>query len=96
MEGPGDRIKTTAKMPPSRHPAGQSYGSPNEISIGFADIRQVQHLFFVNNRAGLPASPFAAVHGKLIFEEDDLEKVAALKAPQNTLVTRTPIIQSCR
>lgn len=32
------------------------------------------------NRAGLPATPFAAVNGKLIFEEDDLEKAAALKA----------------
>ena len=32
------------------------------------------------NKAGLPATPFAAINGKLIFEEDDLEKVAALKA----------------
>lgn len=32
------------------------------------------------NLAGLPATPFAAVEGKLIFEEDDAEKVAALKA----------------
>ena len=32
------------------------------------------------NRAGLPATPFAEVNGELIFEEDDLEKVAALKA----------------
>lgn len=31
------------------------------------------------NKAGLPATPFAAVDGKLIFEEDDLEKVAAIK-----------------
>ena len=32
------------------------------------------------NRAGLPATPFAAIDGKLIFEEDDLEKAAALTA----------------
>lgn len=32
------------------------------------------------NKAGLPAMPFAAVEGKLIFEEDDLAKAAAEKA----------------
>ncbi|MEZ6139207.1 MAG: hypothetical protein R3B84_01430 [Zavarzinella sp.] len=32
------------------------------------------------NKAGLPATPFAAINGKLIFEEDDPEKVAAEKA----------------
>jgi len=32
------------------------------------------------NKAGLPATPFASVNGKLIFEEDDLAKAAALKA----------------
>ena len=32
------------------------------------------------NKAGLPATPFAVVKGKYIFEEDDQEKVAALKA----------------
>lgn len=32
------------------------------------------------NKAGLPATPFAAINGKLIFEEDDLAKAAALKA----------------
>lgn len=32
------------------------------------------------NKAGLPATPFAAIDGELIFEEDDLEKAAALKA----------------
>ncbi len=34
------------------------------------------------NKAGLPATPFAAVDGKLLFEEDDMEKVAAKKAKQ--------------
>ena len=32
------------------------------------------------NKAGLPATPFAAIDGKLIFEEDDVVKVAAKKA----------------
>lgn len=32
------------------------------------------------NRAGLPATPFAAIDGKLVFEEDDAAKVAAKKA----------------
>lgn len=32
------------------------------------------------NKAGLPATPFAAIDGKLIFEEDDQEKTAARKA----------------
>lgn len=32
------------------------------------------------NKAGLPATPFAAINGRLIFEEDDPEKVAAMKA----------------
>ena len=34
------------------------------------------------NKAGLPATPFAVIEGKLMFEEDDLEKVAAKKAKQ--------------
>lgn len=28
----------------------QCYGSPNPDNVGFADIRQAQHLFFINNR----------------------------------------------
>lgn len=32
------------------------------------------------NKAGLPATPFAVLDGKLLFEEDDAEKVAANKA----------------
>jgi hypothetical protein len=35
------------------------------------------------NQAGLPATPFAAVDGKLIFEEDDPAKVAAKEAKRN-------------
>ncbi len=32
------------------------------------------------NKAGLPATPFAILDGKLVFEEDDVEKAAANKA----------------
>jgi hypothetical protein len=32
------------------------------------------------NKAGLPATPFSVIDGKLIFEEDDPEKAAAKKA----------------
>lgn len=32
------------------------------------------------NKAGLPATPFSVVDGKLVFEEDDPEKAAARKA----------------
>jgi hypothetical protein len=28
----------------------QSYGTPDPDSVGFADIRQAQHLFLTNNR----------------------------------------------
>jgi hypothetical protein len=34
------------------------------------------------NKAGLPATPFSVIGGELDFEEDDPEKVAALKAQQ--------------
>ena len=34
------------------------------------------------NKAGLPATPFAVIDGKPIFEEDDPEKLAAQKAKQ--------------
>ena len=28
----------------------QCYGAPDPNNVGFADVRQVQHLFFANNR----------------------------------------------
>lgn len=34
------------------------------------------------NKAGLPATPFSVFDGKLVFEQDDPEKAAALKARQ--------------
>jgi hypothetical protein len=52
---------------------------PNPIGVQYAysAVPENSNLY---NRAGLPATPFAVVDGKLIFEEDDLEKAEALKA----------------
>jgi hypothetical protein len=52
---------------------------PNPIGVQYA-YNAVPENSNLYNKAGLPATPFAAVNGKLIFEEDDLEKAAALKA----------------
>ena len=50
---------------------------PIGVQYAYSAVPENANLY---NRAGLPATPFAAVNGKLIFEEDDLEKAAALKA----------------
>ncbi|MEE2639500.1 MAG: sialate O-acetylesterase [Planctomycetota bacterium] len=50
---------------------------PIGVQYAYSSVPENSNLY---NRAGLPATPFAAVNGELIFEEDDLEKVAALKA----------------
>ena len=52
---------------------------PNPIGVQYA-YNAVPENSNLYNKAGLPATPFAAVNGKLIFEEDDLVKAAALKA----------------
>ncbi len=52
---------------------------PNPIGVQYA-YNAVPENSNLYNKAGLPATPFAMVNGKLIFEEDDLEKAAALKA----------------
>ena len=52
---------------------------PNPIGVQYA-YNAVPENSNLYNKAGLPATPFASVNGKLIFEEDDQEKVAALKA----------------
>ncbi|MFM9962630.1 MAG: sialate O-acetylesterase [Planctomycetaceae bacterium] len=52
---------------------------PQPIGVQYAYSAAPQNANLYN-KAGLPATPFAAVDGKLIFEEDDAEKVAALKA----------------
>jgi len=50
---------------------------PIGVQYAYSAVPENSNLY---NKAGLPATPFAAVNGKLIFEEDDLEKAAALKA----------------
>ena len=52
---------------------------PEPIGVQYA-YNAVPENSNLYNKAGLPATPFAAINGKLIFEEDDLEKAAALKA----------------
>lgn len=50
---------------------------PTGVQYAYSAVPENSNLY---NRAGLPATPFAAVNGKLIFEEDDAAKVAAQKA----------------
>ena len=63
----GDTVVVTSKAVPE--PVGVQYA--------YSAAPQNANLY---NQAGLPATPFAVIDGKLIFEEDDLEKAAALKA----------------
>lgn len=63
----GDSVVVSAKDVPA--PVGVQYA--------YSSVPENSNLY---NKAGLPATPFAAVDGKLIFEEDDLAKAAALKA----------------
>ncbi len=63
----GDTVVVTSERVPE--PVGVQYA--------YSAVPENSNLY---NQAGLPATPFAAIDGKLIFEEDDLEKAAALKA----------------
>ena len=51
--------------------------APIGVQYAYNGVPENSNLY---NKAGLPATPFAEIDGELIFEEDDLEKVAALKA----------------
>ena len=51
--------------------------NPIGVQYAYNAVPENSNLY---NKAGLPATPFAMVNGKFIFEEDDLEKAAALKA----------------
>jgi len=59
-------VVTSAKVP-----------SPTGVQYAYSAVPENSNLY---NKAGLPATPFAVVDGKFIFEEDDLQKAAALKA----------------
>ena len=63
----GDTVSVTSKAVP--RPIGVQYA--------YNAVPENSNLY---NKAGLPATPFAVVNRELIFEEDDLEKLAALKA----------------
>ncbi len=63
----GDTVVVTSKDVPQ----------PIGVQYAYSSAPQNANLY---NKAGLPATPFAAVDGKLIFEEDDAEKAAAQKA----------------
>ena len=59
-------VVTSAKVP-----------APIGVQYAYNAVPQNSNLY---NQAGLPATPFAMVEGQFIFEEDDFEKAAALKA----------------
>ena len=50
---------------------------PIGVQYAYSAVPEQSNLY---NKAGLPATPFALINKEFIFEEDDLEKAAALKA----------------
>jgi len=55
----------------------QAVPEPVGVQYAYSAAPQNSNLY---NQAGLPATPFAAIDGKLLFEEDDPAKAAAEKA----------------
>lgn len=50
---------------------------PTGVQYAYSAVPEGSNLY---NQAGLPATPFAAIDGELIFEEDNVEKAEALRA----------------
>jgi hypothetical protein len=63
----GDTVVVSSKKVPE----------PIGVQYAYSGVPENSNLY---NKAGLPATPFASVDGKFIFEEDDLAKAAAQKA----------------
>jgi len=63
----GDTVVVSSKDVPA----------PIGVQYAYSAVPENSNLY---NQAGLPATPFAAIDGELIFQEDDLEKAAAEKA----------------
>ena len=63
----GDTVVVTSEKVPA----------PTGVQYAYSAVPENSNLY---NKVGLPATPFAMIDGKYIFEEDDLEKAAALKA----------------
>ena len=63
----GDTVEVTSDKVPA----------PIGVQYAYSAVPENSNLY---NKVGLPATPFAVINGKYIFEEDDLEKAAALKA----------------
>ncbi|HIG87812.1 MAG TPA: hypothetical protein EYQ25_12275 [Planctomycetes bacterium] len=57
--------------------SSEAVPAPIGVQYAYSAVPENSNLY---NKAGLPATPFAMIDGELIFEEDDPEKAAALKA----------------